>query len=73
MTSEQEGVTPFQYHIYAEYETPSQQYENGQITYFDVCTGLPRPCHNTTTTLAHLDEAGPEFFRQMTRTVKSLG
>ena len=47
MTSEQEGVKPFKYQIYPEYETPSQQHENGQIAYFWVITGLPRSYYNT--------------------------
>ena len=34
-------------HDYPEYETPSKQYENGPITYFEVITGLQRPYNIT--------------------------
>ena len=34
MTSNDVGISPVSFHDYPEYETPSQQYENGPITYF---------------------------------------
>ena len=36
---------PFPSHNYSEYETPSQQYENGPNNSFEVITGLRRNCH----------------------------
>ena len=46
MTSAWEGISPFPSHDYTEIETPSKQYENGSIAYFEVITGLQRPYHN---------------------------
>ena len=43
MASAWGGLSPSPSHDYSEYETPSKQYENGPITYFEVITGLPRP------------------------------
>ena len=34
------GLSPFPSHDYPKYETPSKQYENGPIAYFEVITGL---------------------------------
>ena len=34
MTSDDVGLSPVSIHDYPEYKTPSEQYENGLITYF---------------------------------------
>ena len=47
MTLEQKSVMPFPSHDYPEYETPSQQYENGQITYFEYVTDIQKALQNT--------------------------
>ena len=42
------GLSPVSSHDYPEYKTPSKQYETGQLSIFEVITGLPRPYHNST-------------------------
>ena len=47
ITSKTGELSLFPSHGYPEFKTPSKQYENGPITYFEVIAALPRPYHNT--------------------------